>query len=155
MKTFLLSGLLGLFLISCGNNNENALLTDEEATEAMHVDPNYDPIRGSGKYTAVELKTLINEEMAEAGRSIYQAKCMSCHTLTEQKMAAPGWKNMTKRHSPEWIMNFLSNTDEMLDKDPELQAQLEVFKVRMPDQNLNDEEARAVLEFMRKNDGPK
>jgi hypothetical protein len=43
----------------------------------------------------------------------------------------------------------------MIDKDPELQAQLELCLVRMPNQSLTDKEARDVLEFMRKNDGVK
>jgi hypothetical protein len=41
----------------------------------------------------------------------------------------------------------------MLSKDPKAQAMLEVCLVRMPNQNLTDEDARSILEFMRKNDG--
>jgi hypothetical protein len=43
----------------------------------------------------------------------------------------------------------------MIDKDPEVQAQLELCLVRMPNQNLSDEDARNLLEYMRKNDGVK
>lgn len=52
-------------------------------------------------------------------------------------------------------MNFITNPDPMIDKDPELQAQLELCLVRMPNQSLVDDEARNILEFMRKNDGVK
>ena len=52
-------------------------------------------------------------------------------------------------------MNFITNTDVMIDKDPEVQAQLELCLVRMPNQNLSDEDARNLLEFMRQNDGVK
>jgi hypothetical protein len=52
-------------------------------------------------------------------------------------------------------MNFVTNVDEMLNKDPKAQAQLEVCLVRMPNQNLTDDDARAAYEFMRKNDGVK
>ena len=38
---------------------------------------------------------------------------------------------------------------------PAAQAQLEICLVRMPNQNLSDDEARHLLEFMRKNDGVK
>jgi hypothetical protein len=38
----------------------------------------------------------------------------------------------------------------MIDKDPEVQALLEICLVRMPNQNIADEEARSILEFMRK-----
>jgi len=43
----------------------------------------------------------------------------------------------------------------MINKDPEAQAQLEICLVRMPNQNLTDEEAKGLYEFMRKNDGVK
>ena len=52
-------------------------------------------------------------------------------------------------------MNFVTNTDEMITKDPQAQAMLELCMVRMPNQNLSDDDARKVLEFMRKNDGVK
>ena len=41
-------------------------------------------------------------------------------------------------------MNFVTNTEEMLNKDPEAQAQLELCLVRMPNQNISDEEARTI-----------
>ena len=50
-------------------------------------------------------------------------------------------------------MNFITNPDDMIDKDPELQAQLEICLVRMPNQSLTDDDARKLLEFMRQNDG--
>ncbi|WP_449436870.1 c-type cytochrome [Pedobacter steynii] len=82
-------------------------------------------------------------------------KCISCHKLTEEKLVGPGWAGVTKRHKPEWIMNFMTNTDVMIDKDPKVQAMLEICMVRMPNQNLSDDDARDILEFLRKNDGVK
>jgi hypothetical protein len=52
-------------------------------------------------------------------------------------------------------MNFITNPDPMIDKDPEVQAQLELCLVRMPNQSLADEDARQIVEFMRKNDSSK
>ncbi len=43
----------------------------------------------------------------------------------------------------------------MIDKDPKAQAMLEICMVRMPNQNLDDQSARGLYEFMRKNDGVK
>ena len=53
------------------------------------------------------------------------------------------------------IMNFATNTDAMINKDPKAQAMLELCMVRMPNQNLSDEDARSLYEFMRQNDGVK
>ncbi len=50
-------------------------------------------------------------------------------------------------------MNFITNTSVMLDKDLVAQSLMVTCVVRMPNQNLSDEDARAILEFMRSNDG--
>ena len=93
--------------------------------------------------------------MAAEGEKVFNVKCSSCHKTTDEKLVGPGWKGLSTRRTPEWIMNFITNTDEMLDKDPEAQAQLEICLVRMPNQNLSDDDARHLYEFMRKNDGVK
>ena len=62
---------------------------------------------------------------------------------------------MTERRTAHWIMNFITNPDPMIDKDPEVQAQLELCLVRMPNQNLEEQEARDILEYMRQVDGVK
>ncbi len=68
-------------------------------------------------------------------------------------MVGPGWKGVTDRRTPEWIMNFATNTQVMLDKDLVAQSEMVTCVVRMPNQDLNDGQAREILEFMRKNDG--
>ena len=115
----------------------------------------YDPNRGVGKFTTVDIKDKLDVTMATAGQKVYEVKCSGCHKLTEEKLVGPGWKGVSGRHKPEWIMNFITNTDEMIDKDPKVQAQLEICLVRMPNQSLGDNDARQLLEFMRKNDGVK
>jgi DNA-binding transcriptional regulator WhiA len=50
---------------------------------------------------------------------------------------------------------MVTNTEYMLDKDPEAQKLLELCMVRMPNQNLSLQDARQVLEFQRSNDGDK
>ncbi|HMS52111.1 MAG TPA: c-type cytochrome, partial [Chitinophagales bacterium] len=84
-----------------------------------------------------------------------ETKCFACHRLTDEKLVGPGWKGVTQRRAPHWIMNFITNPDVMIDKDPAVQAQLEICLVRMPNQNVADDEARSIVEFMRQNDGAK
>jgi hypothetical protein len=50
---------------------------------------------------------------------------------------------------------MITNVDMMLDTDPEAQKLLELCLVRMPNQNINKDEARKVIEVMRSNDGEK
>ena len=126
----------------------------EATTEA--ADPaSYDPKRGEGKYDTVELGATLDQAMAAKGEEVSGVKCTSCHKMTDEKLVGPGWKGVTERRTPQWIMNFITNPDPMIDKDPEVQAQLEICLVRMPNQNLTDDDARNILEFMRENDGVK
>ena len=126
----------------------------EATTEA--ADPaSYDPKRGEGKFDTVELGATLDQALAKKGEEVAGVKCASCHKTTDEKLVGPGWKGVTERRKPEWIMNFITNPDPMIDKDPEVQAQLEICLVRMPNQGISDEEARGILEYMRQNDGVK
>lgn len=154
MKTNLLLLALGATLMintGCGNDEGD---NTEETTETTTTDANEgtDP-RGIGKFTNVELTHPLDENMVAQGKTVYEVKCASCHKLTDERLVGPGWKGVTDRRTPEWIMNFSTNVDEMIEKDTAAQRMLEECLVRMPNQNLTDEDARAVLEFMRKNDG--
>lgn len=160
-KLVLLITALTLFF-SCGKkeNSENDFsrpVTEEATTESSgSSDPStYDPKRGEGKFDKVELEATLNQSMATEGQKVADVKCTSCHKPTEEKLVGPGWKGVTERRTPQWIMNFATNPDPMIDKDPEVQAQLEICLVRMPNQGLKDEEARSILEYMRKIDGVK
>jgi len=103
----------------------------------------------------IVLGSSLDQAMATAGKATYEVKCQSCHRLTEEKLVGPGWKDVTKRRVPLWIMNMITNVDMMLESDAEAQKLLEQCLVRMPNQNLNKDQAREVLEFMRQNDGVK
>lgn len=101
------------------------------------------------------LSTPLDQTMVTAGKATYELKCQSCHKLTEEKLVGPGWKGVTTKRQPLWIMNMITNVDMMLETDAEAQKLLELCMVRMPNQNISQEEARKVLEFMRSNDGVK
>ena len=155
---------LSLFIVaiamftSCGKKEKATedFSTGATATTDATADPSaYDPNRGLGKFTTVDLGDKIDPAMAAEGAKIQAVKCSACHKLTDEKLVGPGWKGVTSRVKPEWIMNFITNPDPMIDKDPKLQALLEICLVRMPNQSLSDTDARNLLEFMRQNDAAK
>ena len=103
--------------------------------------------------TKADLKLgAIDAGEATKGKGMYELKCQSCHSLGDNRVVGPGWKGLTTKREPEWIMNMVVHTEAMLEKDPEAQKMLEECLVRMPNQSLSVEEARQVLEFMRSND---
>jgi mono/diheme cytochrome c family protein len=158
MKKFAILLFLGAFLAACGGSSEkNNAATETSSTESKteNGNPSYDPERGEGKFKDVAVAATVDQAMADAGGKIYSVKCNACHKLTSEKLVGPGWLGVTDRHAAPWIMNFVTNTDAMLNKDPKAQAQLEICLVRMPNQNVADDEARNIYEFMRRNDGIK
>ena len=143
---------------ACGSGDEKSQDTTTTATEETSTGDasSYDPNRGEGKFDEANVKLgALDVAMAEKGRTVANTKCFSCHKTTDEKLVGPGWKGVTTRRNPHWIMNFITNPDPMISKDPKVQADLELCLVRMPNQNLADAEAREILEFMRQNDGAK
>jgi cytochrome c551/c552 len=158
MKKLFVLCCFALFIAACaGGDAPQSTSTSDQSSEETSTPAvaDYDPNRGEGKFKDVKLDPKLDEAMASKGKNISDLKCLSCHKLTGEKLVGPGWKDVTKRNTPEWLMNFMTNTDAMIDKDPKVQAMLEICMVRMPNQNLSDEDTRAILEFMRQNDGVK
>jgi cytochrome c5 len=128
----------------------------KEPLDTQELTKNQEEVHGTEvKAEDIQLTNPLNAQWVTEGKAIYELKCQSCHKLTNEKLVGPGWKDVTKRRKPEWIINMVTNVDMMLEKDPEAQKLLEECLVRMPNQNLTKEEARKVLEFQRSNDGEK
>ena len=129
---------------------------DEKAVDVQERTKDQPEVHGKEiKPGEVELTTPLNQQWVTAGKGTYELKCQACHKLTAERLVGPGWKGVTQRREPHWIMNMITNVDMMLEKDPEAQKLLEQCLVRMPNQNLSKGESRQVLEFMRSNDGTK
>ena len=158
MKRNTIAGLIiivsaSLFFAACGSEG---VKKDEKPVDVQELTKDQPETHGPEvKETDITITNPLNAEWVGVGKSIYELKCQACHKLTEEKLVGPGWKDVTKRRKPVWIINMVTNTEMMLDKDPEAQKLLELCMVRMPNQNLTNEEARKVLEFMRRNDGEK
>lgn len=159
MKKLLLCLFSFAVLASCAPDKPK---TDEDSYESIHGEEVKNPVekiaesgKGIGEVKNVTLNTPLEQERIGRGMAIYEMKCQACHRLDDQRVVGPGWKDITKRRKPEWIMNMIINVDVMLDQDPEAQKLLELCLMRMPNQNVSVGDARDILEFMRQNDGEK
>ena len=143
-------------LASCGKDStkekaEGEGSNDYEIAQEKKVDDG----RGVGQIKQVTLNTPIEQDRVIRGKAVYEMKCSACHRLDDQRVVGPGWKDVTKRRKPEWIMNMITNVDVMLEQDAEAQKLLELCLTRMPNQNVSVGDSRDILEFMRQNDGEK
>jgi cytochrome c551/c552 len=151
MNKYLVVLMMAGFIYSCSNNGQSP----EAQAPVPKPDTLSTDVKGIGKFTHIDISPKLDHKMADGGKVIFDLKCSSCHKLTPEKLVGPGWKGVTERRKPEWIMNFVTNTREMLVKDAKAQSLLEICLVEMPNQNLTDADARNMLEFMRQNDGVK
>jgi cytochrome c5 len=140
---------LSVAMFSCTQKNTNETLSNSE------LDALTDPAKGIGIVRNVALTNPLELDKVERGRAIYLAECRSCHTLDDQLTVGPGWKDITQRRKPEWIMNMITNVDVMLDNDEEALKLMEACGTRMRVETMSLSDARDVLEFMRENDGEK
>jgi cytochrome c2 len=157
----------GLALYSCGGgskeNNENNsgavsnAGSNSSATmenNAPSVDVNaFSKSKGVGKFTDVKVSSTIDAKMAAKGEELFETNCTACHHYTSEKLIGPGLKGITKIRTPEWIMNMITNPIQMTQQDPVAHELFTEFnETQMTNQGLTDEQARDVLEFLRKND---
>jgi mono/diheme cytochrome c family protein len=140
-----------LFLQACGSKTP---ATDSApATEAAVIIDTKAPSdsKGVGKFTEVKLDA-VDPAKADLGKAIFATKCTTCHKLTADKFVGPGLAGITNRRTPEWIMNMITNPELMMKSDPIAKKLFEEILTPMANQNIGDEEARNILEYLRQND---
>jgi mono/diheme cytochrome c family protein len=160
MKKVLTILALGALVVGCGekkeekkdggfemNRTKKEVKTEAEtASEGVPVDLNN---KGVGPVTSLEFDEEINTEMAAKGEEKFKTICTACH-MVDQRMIGPAMKGVYERRSPEWVMNMILNPDLMLKEDPIAQALLKEYNnAIMLNQNLSEEDARAVAEYLR------
>ncbi len=144
LKGFGLVTVLAL-AVACGGSD-----APKDAKTPSPVSATEPAAPAAGLITADQVKLGdIDQGRVKKGEEIYDVKCQACHSTGTNRVVGPGWGGMLAQRKPEWIMNMIVHTDAMLETDPEAQAMLEECLVRMPNQNLTEDDARDVLEFIR------
>ncbi|WGH74863.1 cytochrome c [Tenacibaculum tangerinum] len=158
--------LFSFLLFSCGNDKKNNQVDYSskkapEKTEVQKEVPKEEPAvstttanidlsnKGIGPVKSVEIPSTIDPKMVEDGKELFKNKCSACHR-SNKKFIGPNPTGILDRRSPEWIMNMIMNPEEMTKKDPIAKALLiEYNGSPMANQNINEQEARAILEYFR------
>jgi mono/diheme cytochrome c family protein len=136
----------GLLLSAC-NKGEAA---PKPAAKSEAPAPATGPSKGVGPIQSVSLGAL-DAALAAKGEKAFSGTCSACHKL-DQRYVGPALAGVTKRRTPEWIMNMIMNPVEMTQKDETAKALLGEYMTQMS-VNATEEDARAILEYFRKIDG--
>ncbi len=136
-----------IILMNCGGGEKD---TAKEAS-APKVNPDgiteNQLINGIGPIAAFTLEPL-DQALVEKGHAVFDVKCVACHKVNE-RLVGPPLAGVTVKRSPSFIMNMILNPEEMVKKHPEVKAMLAEFYVPMTFQNVTEEDARAILEYLR------
>ena len=157
MKNIFLLLAISIF-ISCGSKEEKKKgfeynRTQKEVKKSTTVGVSEVPVdlsnKGIGPIETVDFSNPIDLEMVTLGENAFKQKCMACH-MANRKLIGPAMSGIYERRSPEWVINLLLNPTQMLKEDPVANALLKEYNnVMMLNQNLTQDEARAIAEYLR------
>lgn len=108
------------------------------------------PSKGVGPISHVAIGDL-DPVLAAKGEKAFSGTCAACHKM-DQRYVGPALAGVTKRRTPEWIMNMIVNPTGMTQQDPTAKALLAEYMTQMS-VSATEEDARAILEYFRKLDG--
>ena len=144
-------------MISCGGGEKSSTVqnptttkptkevkSDVPASERITLDN-----KGVGRIKNVALDPTIDTEMAARGEKLFSTNCSACHKI-DKRFIGPSPKGVTKRRSPEWIMNMILDPQLMVEQDRCAKDLLVEFNgAAMANQNMTEEQARDILEYFR------
>lgn len=159
MKKVLVVLALGGLIIGCGGKEKkeeekegfemNRTKTETKAVEVEEGVPVDLDNKGIGPIKSVKFDDAVNGELAAKGEKTFNTICIACHAV-DKRMIGPAMAGVYERRSPEWVMNMILNPDGMLKEDPIAKALLKEYNnAIMLNQNLSEEDARAVAEYLR------
>lgn len=152
-----------LFAFSCGGGEEkkddDKKVKLKNQTTEKKVEPTQSTTKpsetidltnkGVGPIKSITLASEIDQAMATHGKDVYDKMCLACHRIGK-KFIGPPPNGILERRTPEWVMNMILDPEGMVKNDELARKLLMEFNGSpMANQNLTEEEARAVLEYFR------
>lgn len=153
-RWYLLVFFISLIFSACNKKSEQAQTEKGQAkTDANSASKSevHVPSKGVGPIQSLTLGP-IDDALVAKGEKIFSGTCSACHKM-DTRYVGPPISGVTKRRTPEWIMNMILNPTVMTQQDDTAKALLATYMTQMS-VNATEPEARALLEFFRKHDGP-
>ena len=93
----------------------------------------------------------VNAALAGKGKTLFTSKgCVTCHAFG-RKVVGPDLKGIANDRTAEWITQQIMHPEVMIKSDPISMQLLAQYKVPMTNQNVTDDEAKALVEYIKQN----
>lgn len=91
----------------------------------------------------------VDPNLAARGKTLWINRgCSGCHAIG-RKMAGPDLAGVLDRRDHDWLRQWLHNTNQMLQTDPQAQMMLEEWHyIKMPQIRLSDAEIDALFHYI-------
>jgi cytochrome c len=136
---------LVLALAACGGEDREAPDRNAAVEDGLTA---FQLEHGIGPFTeSVELGPL-DPELAAEGEEIFQFNCEACHRM-QDRFVGPALGDVLERRTPAFVLNMIMNPEQMAREHPEVRELLREYPVIMPYQNVSEDQARAIVEYLR------
>lgn len=134
-----------LLVAGCGGseNGENEASSQNETSGLSEFEMKH----GVGPIDEVVTIGEIDMEKVEQGKEIFRTKCSACHKMDQDYVGPPLGEVLEKR-TPAYVMNMILNPVEMTKEHPEARKMLAQYMNQMTFQNVSQDEARAIVEYL-------
>ncbi|MTI87862.1 MAG: cytochrome c [Balneolaceae bacterium] len=138
---------VSVLVIGCGGNGGDAASKSSPKTTSESGLSEFEIKNGIGPVTEEIVIGEIDAEIAQKGAEVFELKCSACHKMNE-RYVGPALGDILELRTPAYVMNMILNPDGMVKKHPEAKKKLQEFMTPMPNQNLSQDEARAIAEYL-------
>ena len=140
-------------LLGCGGNKESgtepATTTPAVSSSGAAASGTLPPDLDQGPRAAA---LAIDESKVKTGETLFQSKgCSACHGFGK-RVSCPDLQGVTLRRTAKWMESQILHPDVMTKQDPIARGLFAQYSLQMPKQGLTEDEARAVIEFLKHKD---
>jgi cytochrome c551/c552 len=91
----------------------------------------------------------LDHTLAAKGEQLFKDKgCSACHAFGA-RMSGPDLAGVAMRRTAQWLEQQMLHPEVMAKEDPIARQMIAEFALQMPNQGLQPEEARAIVEFLK------
>jgi hypothetical protein len=138
-------------LSGCGSKSETPAATEQPAATAQAQDTAAAPATTSPYDAGPRAgQQAMNAGMAAKGEKLFTAKgCVVCHGFGKV-ITCPDLKGVSMRRTATWLEQQILHPEVMVKQDPITRELRTHYSLPMTNQGLTPDEARAVIEFLKK-----